>query len=343
MAKKGSQNRGGLAYSPNSKGLFGFTPNQMRAQIANLGATPTGATKRVAADQSAAIAKYGSALSPSIRKQFVVARAAQQQDAVAVLAGKEQIAAGEKTLGDIATIFKGGAAAQAAAYARQSALDMQQQSGASDAQTAAFMQQIFMAKQAHQWAVQDAAKAQAAALGAAADQTKGIVAGVMSSAGTITSGIQTAYMTAKDTTEAGVAPTANEIFTTWFAGSTYAEGSQEALFARQLANQVANNGGDIVGAVEAAIPATFGGYAGFDSGMVSTATIKQATANTVATRLAYVEQNPNGRVADYQGGQPTDTPEHSSFGAATGSGTSTQAQTDAFWNRFRADHPGLYS
>jgi len=135
MASKGE------GYGTRSKkgapaGMFGFTTSQMRAQIANLGAKPTGAVQRVQADQAYAISKFGSSQTGSIQKMFVGARANAVMAAVLADVGKDVLKQGGRTIEDVAIIMKQGRAQQANAYAFAEAQQFQQQTNASDAQAA---------------------------------------------------------------------------------------------------------------------------------------------------------------------------------------------------------------
>ncbi len=155
--------RGGAKPFNVPKGMFGYTADAMAAQIAGLGAKPTGAVKRVATDQAYATEKFGTSLSASIKKQFVGARAAAQQQAVVKDVKKEELAKANKTIGDVLTIFKGGAQAQAMAAAAAKARAVQAATGASDSQTAAFAMELAKMKYAATLQAQAANKAAAQA------------------------------------------------------------------------------------------------------------------------------------------------------------------------------------
>jgi hypothetical protein len=283
------------AYSPKPKagGLAGFTSSQMRAQLANLGISPlSNPAKRVAGDQSYAVATYGTGLAGTVRKAFVGTRFAAQQEAVVSEAGKDQLQAGAQTIGEAMSIMSSGAKAQAAAAARAASLQMQQEAGASDSQAAAFAQQVYMAELQHRWAIQDQKRAEGAALRSATGQTQGIVSGVLQGASTITTGVQQAYMVAKDATEDGQPVSAGAIYQSFLANNTYPEGSPEAIYAANLAQQLAANGGNVEKSVEPALTSTFSGYAGFDPSMVAGAVNAGVSTQALSTRKEYIKANP---------------------------------------------------
>ena len=165
MAK--GKGKGVLNYGP---GMFGFTENAMTSQIQNLGAKPTGAVERVAGDQAYAAGKFGGSLAASIRKQFVGARASAQEAAVIKDVKLEEVQLAGKTVGDIASIFKGGAQAQAMAAAAAKARAVQEATGASDSQTAAFAMELAKMKYAASLQAQADKKAAAQAQAATVQQ-----------------------------------------------------------------------------------------------------------------------------------------------------------------------------
>jgi hypothetical protein len=129
-------------------------PGPKRGAIGN----PRGAAKQVAntfEEMADLRGQFGAALTGQIQKSYM---AAKQEAGEGVLVAKsqgQQYQTGKNTLKGVLSIFKSGEQAQAAAFAVAKAQQVQEQTNASDSQTAAFAQQLMMAKLQHQWAVQD--------------------------------------------------------------------------------------------------------------------------------------------------------------------------------------------
>ncbi len=295
---KGSSIKGSSPKPGPGDGLAGYTPSQMRAQLANLGISPlTNPMKRVAGDQSYAVNTYGASLGAAVKKAFVGTRFAAQEESVMSATGQQELQAGKQTIGEALSIMKSGAKQQAAAAARAASLQAQQEMGASDSQAAAFAQQVYMAELQHRWAIQDQKRAESAALRSAAGQTQSIVQGVMTSGGTIATAVQQSFLSVKDATEEGQPISANAVYTMALDQGALVEGTPEAVYARQLAQQVTANGGNISAAIEPALTGTFSGYAGFDSSMVAGAVDAGVKTNAASTRAAYIKANPGGVIA----------------------------------------------
>jgi hypothetical protein len=227
--------------------MAGFTKSQMRAQLANLGIAPTTkSSARVAGDQSYALGVYGTSLRGTVRKAFVGARFAAQEQEVTIDAKKEELAAGRQTIGDIYKTFQSGAQAESAAFARAEALQFQEQTAASDSQTAAFAQQVYMANLQHRWAIQDQKRAENAALGAASAEAQAQVSGIINNAPNIVASIAKV----KQVGAAGAAEdlTGQELYESWITESGIDPASVEAQYGHQVINQQSLTGGTLIDA-----------------------------------------------------------------------------------------------
>ena len=301
MAKK-SGGGGIKSYSPKpgAKGLFGFTADAMAAQTLGLtGGTGTQGSARVAGDQAYAEAKFGGSLRGSIKKQFLPARAIAQQQSVILESGKDQLAKGVKTLADVQQIFKSGMAAQTMAAAAAKARAVQEATGASDSQTAAFAMELAKMKYAAQLQSQSAAKAAAQAQ-AQADAANGTA--LQASLQTLQS---TAPVTATAASEAvnqarslvdGDMSQLNvvDVQTDFFQKSGIDPASPEGMFAANVIQQRIMGKMTLDEALPLAMDKSFGGLPGYEQ-------YGAKTANAIVTNI---QSQIADRYVDDPGGDP---------------------------------------
>jgi DNA-binding transcriptional regulator YdaS (Cro superfamily) len=308
--------------------MFGFTQNAMRAQIAALGAKPTGAVKQVAADQAYAISKFGTSQMGTIRKNFIGARAGAVESAVKMSAGADQLKKGARTIEDIALIFKQSEAQQAAAFAYAKAQQFQEQNNASDEAAAAVAQAAFEQKMAWQmWKKQQdytAALMAKPEMEAARTQALGIAEDMPMVAAAVKGAIEA------NRTADGV---------DWEAVGTdlEAKGFDEnsAAVAGTMVQRLQNGLDGTVGdAMVSAQDKMFSAYPGYSQwGERIAATSLAGYTSAVATKN-YGDVDPDSLTV------PGPTPR---TGAAYGMAGSSPAAGEAFWSSFRKEHPELYS
>jgi hypothetical protein len=246
--------------------------------------------------------RYGTGLGKSINKQMVTATASREQTLELVKAGRDQLTAGNKTIGEIATIFKQGQMAQAAAYGIAKARAVQEATGASDSQAAAFAMDMMKMEIQHQWAVEDQenaiAQAEAQATAVAGEQAGMAATGIANSVPSIVSMTTDAYRkTANSVLEKGQEGgsfTSAQVMDTLTASGGPAPGTTEYMIAERTVMNM-KLGQNAPDATENALRFVYRGMPGFDEwgAQAIDASLKGVTVAAQDARRSWLESHPD--------------------------------------------------
>jgi hypothetical protein len=261
MAGKGAVRK--AATSLREGGTYAVTSNSLTAQVANARLTQprrkySGITKAGARGvldrrttevlEKDLVRQYGSMSAASIKKQTRTVAAVRGETDQLIKAARQQLLAGKKTIEEVGLIFKQGSMAQSAAAAIAKARAVQEATGASDSQAAAFAMDMMMARQQHEWAQEDFENQQALAdeqiATAQGEEARVNAQGVMLGVPSLASGVGNAVRTVANQNLAagneGGTWDAQAAFDVYLANSGVAANSPEALIARRAITNMKN-------------------------------------------------------------------------------------------------------
>jgi hypothetical protein len=265
---------------------------------------------------------FGRALKGSVNKQMVTATAVRDETVAKVGAGRQQLKAGAKTIGDVASIFKRGEQAQAAAAALAKARAVQEATGASDSQTAAFAQQLMMAKMQHHWDMQEAQAATVGAQDAAGEQAQFAATSLATQAPTTASIVANSYRDVMElATSEGKSPAMGDFMASFTEKTLLGPESSEYALAMQMFTRMqANPDAGIASAFKGAMTASFGAYdpKGKWLPQAIDASMKNFQATTSEAYAQWLEDHPESAwQEDKPGGVPAPSSPSEAFGGFT--------------------------
>jgi len=260
-------------------------------------------------------AKYGGALSASIKKQYVVARKEGEEGVAVANSQAKQYARGKKTMAEVMGIYRSGQRSQAAAAAVAMSQQLQSQTNASDSQAAAFAADIMMAELQHDWAQEDAEasaalawKYQKKALEYGQPDDRAAVQGILTTVPTTTTSVVDAMRGAiaaegyepKEGGNGFSNVNVSELSTQWANENGITDPNEIALFNRTAYN--IKSGMGAMDATEAAVNQLFGQYEDQEwyqpAVNSATSTVQAAASESYAAYRTKAEEEEGGGLTD---------------------------------------------